>query len=157
MGLLRSCFQFGDARRVVNSAGCVRGECSPRREGRAHAPVPFGSSVPASYAGSTSRQLYDLPVRTPMHLCSRRRQGRLPAAPLSGPLHGLRTSRYREACASAPHQGRSELPRHRKHVLKLASLSALSFGTNPPDLVQGWFLVNESHLHSIINPLQPTS
>src|SRR5262249_90637 len=70
---------------------------------------------------------------------------RLLAYPLSCPLHGLRTSRYREACASAPEQGRSESHRHRKQVLELLSITALAFGTNPPDLIQGRFLVNESH------------
>jgi len=69
---------------------------------------------------------------------------------LACPLHGLRTSRYREACASAPHQGRSESHRHRHQVLKLLSITALSFGTNPPDLIQGRFLVNGSHLRNII-------
>src|SRR5262245_44545587 len=128
----------------------MRGACSPRREGRAQAPVPFGSSVSASYAGSTSRQFYDLSVRTPMHLCSRCRQGRLPAYPLSCLLHGLRTSRYREACASAPHQGWSELHRHRNQVLKPESVNALELGTNPPNLLQGWFLVNESHLCAVV-------
>ena len=91
-----------------------------------------------------------------MHLCSRRHQRRLPADPLSGPLHGLRTSRYRGACASAPHQGRSESHRHRNQVLKLASISALSFGTNPPDFLQSWFLVNESHLRFFVRqPVDP--
>src|SRR5215470_8199923 len=85
-----------------------------------------------------------------MHLCSRRRQMRLLASPLSCPLHGLRTSRYRGACASAPHQGRSESHRHRKQVLKLSSITALALGTNPPDLVQGWFLVNESHFCPVV-------
>ena len=103
-----------------------------------------------TFAGSTSRQFHDLPVRTPIHLCSRRRQMRLLASPLSCPLHGLRTSRYREACASAPHQGRSESHRHQKQVLELSSNTALSFGTNPPDLIQGRFPVNESHLHCFV-------
>jgi hypothetical protein len=41
--------QFGDERRVVNSAGCMWGECQPRGKGLAQTPVPFGSSVSADF------------------------------------------------------------------------------------------------------------
>jgi len=75
--------------------GCVWGECAARGDVPARHPVPFGSSVTACCAGSTSRQLHCLPVRPRLHRCLRRPQARLPAAPRVFPLHGLRTSRSR--------------------------------------------------------------
>src|SRR5215831_740655 len=35
------------------------------------------------------------------------------------------------------------------------SITAPSFGTNSPDLVQGWFLVNESHLRAVVGGVHP--
>src|SRR6266446_1451594 len=87
-----------------------------------------------------------------MHLCLRRHRVRLPVYPRSCPLHGLKTSRYRGACASAPHQGRSEFHRHRNQVLKPSRVSSLQLGINPPNLVQVRFLINESHCRYIYGP-----
>ena len=92
----------------------------------------FGSSVTACFAGSTSRQFDCLPVRTRVHLCLRRRRIRLSAYPLSFPLHGLRTSRYRGECASTLHQGRSESHRHRNQVLRFFKHLLCKPGANPP-------------------------
>src|SRR5262249_60286790 len=52
-------------------------------------------------------------------------------------------------------QGRSESHRHRNQVLKPESLSAFDLGTNPPDLLQGWFLVNGSHLRAVVGGVDP--
>ena len=109
----------------------------------------FGSSVPASCAGSTSRRFHSLPVRAPIHLYWRWRRVRLPAAPRSFPLRGLMASRYRGECVSAPHQGWSELHRHPKRVLRLSSVSSFSPGDQSSEL-KARFLVNGSHLRPII-------
>src|SRR5262249_33438140 len=114
-GLLRSRFEFGDGRRVGKLRRDLCGVNAGRAENRRpNARCPFGSSVSASCAGSTYRRFHSLPVRTPIHLYWRYRRVRLPAAPRSCPLRGLMASRYRGACVSAPHQGRSELHRHPK-------------------------------------------
>src|SRR5262249_36964949 len=110
---------------------------------------PFGSSVPASCAGSTYRRFHSLPVRTPIHLYWRCRQVRLLAAPRSLPLRGLMASRYPGACVSAPHQGWSELPRHPKRVLRLSRVSSFSPGDQSSEL-KARFLVNGSHFGPVV-------
>jgi hypothetical protein len=77
-GLLRSCVRFADGRRVVNSAGRRGGDGQSRQDMRAQPPVPVGSSVSASCAGSAERPCHDLPVRTPIPLCERPFRGEAP-------------------------------------------------------------------------------
>jgi hypothetical protein len=149
-GLLRSRFGFGDGRRVRkrrrDPCGVHAGRAENRRpKVRCH----FGSSVPASCAGSTYRRFHSLPVRAPIHLYWRCRRVRLPAAPRSFPLRGLMASRYRGECVSAPHQGWSELHRHPKRVLRLSRVASFSPGDQSSEL-EARFLVNGSHLGHII-------
>ena len=149
-GLLRSRFGFGDGRRVRklrrDPCGVNAGRAENRRpKVRCH----FGSSVPASCAGSTYRRFHSLPVRTPIHLYWRCRRVRLPAAPRSFPLRGLMASRYRGECVSAPHQGWSELHRHPKRVLRLSRVSSFAPGDQSSEL-KARFLVNGSHLHPVV-------
>jgi hypothetical protein len=154
-GLLRSRFGFGDGRRVRklrrDPCGVNAGRAENRRpKVRCH----FGSSVPASCAGSTYRRFHSLPVRAPIHLYWRCRRVRLPAAPRSFPLRGLMASRYRGECVSAPHQGWSELHRHPKRVLRLSSVSSFSPGDQSSEL-KARFLVNGSHFCPVICRLDP--
>src|SRR5215467_10163661 len=109
----------------------------------------FGSSVPASCAGSTYRRFHSLPVRTRIHLYWRCRRVRLPVALRSCPLRGLMASRYRGACVSAPHQGRSELHRHPKRVLRVSRVSSFSPEAQSSKLTAR-FLVNGSHLRPVV-------
>jgi hypothetical protein len=145
-GLLRSRCGCGDGRRVRklrrDPCGVHAGRAENRRpKVRCH----FGSSVPASGAGSTYRRFPSLPVRTPIHLYERCRRVRLPAAPRSCPLRGLMASRYRGECMSAPHQGWSALHRHPKRVLRLSRVSSFSPGDQSSEL-KARFLVNGSPL-----------
>jgi hypothetical protein len=149
-GLLRSRFEFGDGRRV----GKLRRDLCGVNAGRAENRRPevqclFGSSVSASCAGSTYRRFHSLPVRTRIHLYWRCHRVRLPVVPRSFPLRGLMASRYRGECVSTPHQGRSELHRHPKRVLRLSRVSSLSPEDQSSEL-QARFLVNGSHLGAVV-------
>jgi hypothetical protein len=149
-GVLRSRFGFGDGRRVRplrrDPWGVTAGRAEKRRS---KVRCPFGSNVSASCAGLTYRRFHSLPVRTPIHLYWRYGRVRLPATPRSCPLRGLRTSRYRGACVSTPHQGRSELHRHPKRVLRLSRVPSCLPEDQSPKL-KARFLVNGSHLCHII-------
>jgi hypothetical protein len=151
--LLRSRFEFGDGRRV----GKLRRDLCGVNAGRAENRRPevqclFGSSVSASCAGSTYRRFHSLPVRTRIHLYWRCHRVRLPVVPRSFPLRGLMASRYRGECVSTPHQGRSELHRHPKRVLRLSRVSSFSPEDQSSEL-QARFLVNGSHLGAVVGRL----
>src|SRR5262249_35331544 len=152
-GLLRSRFGFGDGRRVGKLRRDLCGGNAGRAENRRpEVRCPFGSSVSASCAGSTYRRFHSLPVRTRIHLYWRCHRVRLPVVPRSFPLRGLMASRYRGECVSTPHQGRSELHRHPKRVLRLARVASLSPGDQSSELTAR-FLVNGSHLGPVVGGL----
>src|SRR5215467_486406 len=152
-GLLRSRVGFGDGRRVRTLRRDPYGVNAGRAENRRpKVQCHFGSSVAASCAGSTYRRFHSLPVRTPIHLYWRCHRVRLPVAPRSCPLRGLMTSRYRGACVSTPHQGRSELHRHPKRVLRLARVASFAPGDQSSELTAR-FLVNGSHLGPVVGRL----
>jgi hypothetical protein len=152
-GLLRSRFGFGDRRRVRKLRRDLYGVNAGRAENRwPEVQCPFGSSVSASCAGSTYRRFHSLSVRTPIYLYLQRRQVRLPAYPRAFPLRGLRASRNRGECVSAPHQGRSELHRHPKRVLRLLRDSSFPPEDQSPEL-KARFLVNGSHLGPVVRGL----
>jgi len=154
-GLRRSRFGCGDGRRVRklrrDLCGVSAGRAEKRRpEVRCH----FGSSVSASCAGSTSRRLHSLPVRTHIHLDLRDRRMRLPASPRAFPLRGLMASRYRGECVSTPHQGRSELHRHPKRVPGCQEFPSFHLGTNPPSLGLGFWSTDRTLARLLVGSTQ---
>jgi hypothetical protein len=87
----------------------------------------------------------------PVSLCASGVPGvRLLGEPRPFPPHGLRTSRYRGECVSAPHQGQSESHRHRVQVLMSSRVAAVNMGPIPPIVWPIRFLANESHFGQVV-------